>query len=99
MLINIFRGVEGILCSIFQPVCPPRFFPPFICPPFDENAAIRRRLQLFLNQMVTVETTSGDVSGQVTAVGFDFLELQSAGEIILIPFESILFVSLQEGSV
>ncbi|MFD1427552.1 DUF2642 domain-containing protein [Kroppenstedtia sanguinis] len=95
MLNNIFQWVGGILDSIFGPAFPgghPGF--PGDC---DENEAIRRRLLRYLNQNVTVETVSGEVSGLVTAVGADYLELQSAGEIILIPFESIIYVDAQGG--
>lgn len=80
--------VEGILDSIFGPSFPGGG---------DENEAIRRRLLRYLNQNVVVETVSGEVSGRVTAVGADYLELQSVGEIILIPFDSIIYVDALGG--
>ncbi|GAA5345605.1 uncharacterized protein DUF2642 [Planifilum fimeticola] len=62
-----------------------------------DDQSIRRLFQSYLGMNVTVETTGGDVTGQVTFVGSDFLELQAGGEIILIPFSSIIFVSPQGG--
>lgn len=85
MLLNsVFQLVGEIVGSIFNPG-------------LLDNEAIRRLLQSYLGITVTVETTGGDVSGQVTFVGSDFLELQAGGEILLIPFSSMIFVSPQGG--
>ena len=81
---EVFQFVEEILSIVLNRGVP-------------DNQSIRRLFQSYLGRNVTIETTGGDVSGQVTYVGTDFLELQAAGEIILIPFSSIIFVSPQGG--
>lgn len=86
MLNNIFQFVGGILNTIFSPLGG------------NEYGAISQRFRDYLNQIVTVETTAGTISGQLTAVGTDYIELLSAGVITLVHHESIISIDPQGGA-
>ncbi|WP_185955943.1 DUF2642 domain-containing protein [Melghirimyces algeriensis] len=56
-------------------------------------ARLQELFQSLLNNVVTIFTPFGDVTGEVTNVGEDFVELESGGDIILVPYANITFVN------
>lgn len=51
---------------------------------------LRRLLRSRVNQQVTISTAAGSVTGTLTTLGSNFLQLnETSGDIVLIPFHSI----------